>query len=237
MKTHAPLTTVPRRAVLIFADSAYTDQTRRAFPVTARALLALPKLDPKLSQNTDLHLFTSGFTSDAAGLRIHRQTGHTFSARLENAITKIEELGYEEIVVVGRDCPSLCARDMAQAFEDLASRKLVLGPDHRGGCYLIAFRLADRQLLRGIRWRQNTDCAELLRRCADSEVYLLTTKHDLDSWADVALFSRSGDPLSRLAAFLLASITNLSDAIAYFVDLAAQAIRIRLQMPPPAFVN
>ena len=132
-----------------------------------------------------------------SGLRdsqIHRQVGHDFAARLENAIEKINELGYDEIVVIGRDCPSLRQIDIENALAELESRKLVLGPDHRGGCYLIAFRLRDRALLRGVRWRQHTDCAQLCDRCLPSELALLPLKHELDSWADIRLFARCESP-------------------------------------------
>jgi glycosyltransferase A (GT-A) superfamily protein (DUF2064 family) len=235
MTSQSHLKVVPRRAVLIFADAAPADLARRAFPTAARALLNLPAFGSELSLGIDVHLFTSSRGSIPYGPRIHRQAGHDFAARLENAIEKINELGYDEIVVIGRDCPSLGPIDIEHAFGKLESRKLVLGPDHRGGCYLIAFRLRDRDLLRGVRWKQDTDCAELRDRCLSSEVCMLSLKHDLDSWADVQLFARSGDPLARLAAFLLRVICGPNTAVTQFVDLAWQRVRVRWQMPPPAF--
>jgi hypothetical protein len=226
---------VPRRAVLIFAEEASVELARRAFPHAARPLLDLPALGLKLSPGIDVHLFTSSPGSIPSEPQVHRQAGQDFAERLENAIEKINELGYDEIAVVGRDCPSLRPSDVEDAFEKLESRKLVLGPDHRGGCYLIAFRLADRDLLRGVRWRKHTDCAQLCDRCLPSEVFLLPLKHELDSWADLQLFARCGDPLARLASFLLNAICGLGIAVTYFVDLAWQRVRVRQQMPPPAF--
>ena len=226
-----------RRAVLIFAEDAHVELARRAFPNAARPLLNLPAFGAELSHGMDVHLFTSSHGSIALGLRVHRQAGHDFATRLENAIEKISELGYEEIVVVGRDCPSLRPIDIEHAFGKLESRKLVLGPDHRGGCYLIAFRLCDRDLLRDVRWKQHTDCAQLRDRCLPSEVLLLPVQHDLDSWADIRLFARCGDPLARLASFLLRMVCGRNIAVTHFVDLALQRIRIRQQMPPPAFAH
>jgi glycosyltransferase A (GT-A) superfamily protein (DUF2064 family) len=154
---------------------------------------------------------------------------------LENAVEKIAALGYDEIVAIGRDCPGLRSSDLERAFAELRARKLVLGPDHRGGCYLIAFRLRDRSLLLGVQWRRHTDCAQLRDRCRPSEVCLLAVKQDLDSWADLRLFARSGDLLARLASFLLRIVCAAGAALSHFVDLASQRIRIRQQMPPPAF--
>ncbi len=232
----AHLTIVPRRAVLIFADEAHADLSRRAFPNAARPLLSPPELGSELSPETDVHLFTSA-SGSVQNARVHRQFGHDFAARLENAVERIAALGYDEIVVVGRDCPSLHAIDLENAFKELESRKLVLGPDHRGGCYLIAFRLADRDLLRGVRWRRHTDCAQLRDRYLPSEVWLLSVKYELDSWADIRLFARCGDPLARLASFLLRVLCGLNAVVTLFVDLALQRVRVRRQMPPPVFAS
>ena len=224
-----------RRAVLIFADEAHVDLARRAFPNAARPLLNPPELGSELSAGVDVYLFTSSRGPIRSGPRIHRQAGHDFTARLGNAIEKINELGYDQIVVIGRDCPGLRPIDIEDAFGKLESRKLVLGPDHRGGCYLIAFRLRDRNLLRGVRWKQHTDCAQLRGRCLPSEVCLLPLKHELDSWADMQLFARGGDSLARLASFLLGVLCGLVIAVNHFVDLALQRVRVRQQRPPPAF--
>ena len=224
----------PRRAVLVFAEATPVELARRAFPNAARPLLNLPAFGTELSGGIDVHLFTSGRGSIPSGSRVHRQTGSDFGARLENAIARINELGYDEVVVIGRDCPTLRPIDIEGAFGKLESRKLVLGPDHRGGCYLIAFRLCDRALLCGVRWKQHTDCAQLRDRCLPSKVCFLPLKHELDSWADIRLFARSGDPLAGLASFLVRVICGLEISLTHFVNLALQRIRVRQQMPPPA---
>jgi Uncharacterized protein conserved in bacteria (DUF2064) len=224
---------VSRRAVLIFAEATPVELARRAFPNSARPLLNLPAFGAELSHGIDVHLFTSGRGSNPSGPRVHRQAGHDFATRLENAIARINELGYDEVVVIGRDCPTLRSIDIEHAFGKLESRKLVLGPDHRGGCYLIAFRLRDRDLLCGVRWKRHTDCAQLRDRCLPSEVCFLPLKHELDSWADIRLFARCGDPLARLASFLVRVIGGLEIEVTHFVNLALQRVRIRQQMPPP----
>ena len=173
--------------------------------------------------------------SDIADPHVHRQVGRGFTARFENAVERIAQLGYDEIVAIGRDCPGLRASDIERAFAELASKKLVLGPDHRGGCYLIGFHCADWELLRGVRWKQNTDCAQLRDRCGDEHVFLLPVKHDLDSWADVRIFARGDNPLARLASFLLDVICGAHARLVRFVSIATQQMRVRQQMPPPAF--
>jgi hypothetical protein len=213
---------VARRAVLVFAEKTHVELARRSFPAAAGPLLNLPAFASEFSPGIDVHLFD-------------RQVGRGFAARFENAIEAMARLGYEEVVAVGRDCPGLNARDIEQAFAQLASKKLVLGPDHRGGCYLIGFRATDRGLLRGVRWKRNTDCAQLLRRAGAAEVFLLPVKHDLDSWTDLRLFARTNEALAHLAAFVLNLISLLRIGPVEFVSIVSQRMRVRQQMPPPAF--
>ena len=224
---------MPRRALLVFADELHVDLARRSWGNAARPLLC-PILLTEVSCGLDVHLFTSTRSPRVADPCIHRQSGRNFAARFENAVETIAQLDYDEVVAVGRDCPALRAADIERAFAELKSKKLVLGPDHRGGCYLIAFHSADRELLRGIRWKQNTDCAQLRGRCQEHQVYLLPIKHDLDSWADVRVFARGGDSLARLARFLVEVIIAAPPRWLHFVSIASQQMRVRQQMPPPA---
>lgn len=226
---------MPRRAVLVFADEINVDLARRSFPRAARPLFRGAGVSSQISPEVDLHFFTSARETITAGPRVHRQAGRNFAARFENAVERIAQLGYDEIVAIGRDCPGLRASDIERAFSELASKKLVLGPDHRGGCYLIAFHSADRELLRDVRWKQNTDCAQLRERCGDEHFFLLPVKHDLDSWADVRIFARGNDPLAQLAAFVLDVICGARARLVHFVSIASQQMRVRQQMPPPAF--
>ena len=223
-----------RRALLVFADEIHVDLARRALPRAAGPLLEYPALGAEISGAVDIHLFTSGRSENMATASVHRQVGKTFRARFEYAIETVARLGYDEVVAIGRDCPSLRASDIEHAFEQLEERKLVLGPDHRGGCYLIAFRSADRALLRGVRWKRNTDCAQLRRRCHAADVFLLAVKHDLDSWNDLRIFARGENAPARLAAFILDVICVVGTGIVEFFNLASQQMRVRQQMPPPA---
>lgn len=237
--------TVSKRAVLIFACNLGADLARRRLPRIAERLLSGHRAAARMS-DADVHLFTTGVNAsdNERPPHVHAQRGATFAERLENATACLAALGYDEIVMIGRDCPELCERDIRTAFAELRRHRLVLGPDHRGGCYLIAFRAADRGLLQDVQWRQNTDCAQLVARVEGSfagdggiipplQVALLAVKQDLDSWADVRLLARSADWAGRIAAYLLTFVGLLAQMRGPFVDLAARAVRVRGQMPPP----
>jgi uncharacterized protein len=226
---------VPRRALLVFADAIDLDLARRAFPNATRPLFNVDALGRDIASTMDVHFFTLGNVAAAPRFTVHRQIGRSFAARFENAIETVARLGYDEVVAIGRDCPALAGVDVQRAFAELKSSKLVVGPDHRGGCYLIAFRCSDRALLRDIRWKRNTDCAQLLQRGGAEHVFLLPVKHDLDSWSDLRLFAHTNESLAHLAAFVLRAITQAQIRPVQFVSIISQRMRVRQQMPPPAF--
>ncbi len=219
-----------RKAVLIFADPIGLDLARRRLPRFLRPLLSLRRFRASPIA-ADLHLFTSGKSSRLPGIQCHEQRGANFAERLEAATEKIASLGYDEVVLIGSDCPSLTSDDLASAFAQLDPKRLVIGPDHRGGCYLIALRVCDRHLLRGIRWNRDSDRAQLSGRVGAGETTFLPVKQDIDTWADVRLLARSGH---RLAECLLQFFQPEKSTHEFFVDLTAQRTRVRGQRPPPA---
>ncbi|HEX8897521.1 MAG TPA: DUF2064 domain-containing protein, partial [Chthoniobacterales bacterium] len=101
-----------RRALLIFADEIHVDLARRAFPRAASPLLDYPALDAQRSGAVDIHLFSSGQATTNVAASVHYQVGKTFRARFEHAIEKVAQLGYDEVVAIGRDCPNLRSSDI-----------------------------------------------------------------------------------------------------------------------------
>ncbi len=177
-------------------------------------------------------MFTSGQLQASPGIQCHAQQGATFGERLETAVAKLTSLGYTEIVIVGSDCPRLTTADVATAFAALRTKRLVLGPDHRGGCYLIGLRVEDRALLHDVRWNRNLDYDQLERRVPADALLSLAVKLDIDSWADVRLLARAGHRLAELSVRLWSVARGAQSC---FVDLSAHGRRVRGQRPPPAF--
>jgi glycosyltransferase A (GT-A) superfamily protein (DUF2064 family) len=161
------------------------------------------------------------------------QQGASFGEKLENAIATLVRLGYHEIVIIGRDCPDLEPVDLHRAFESLEQNRLVLGPDHRGGCYLIAFHASDAPRLTGVQWQRNTDFRQIRERFVGDSVLELPVKADLDTWQDLWLLARSKSSLRSMAKALL---DTLRVSHAFPPDSAPPCDslqRISWQLPPP----
>ena len=221
-----------RKAILVFAEQLGHDLAKRRLPRSLRALLELPALRVAPDLSADVHLFTSGPLRAINQPNVHLQQGTTFAEKLENAVEQIAGLGYEQLAIVGRDCPKLEEQDLVLAFRQLSNHQLVLGPDHRGGCYLIALRVRDRHLLRGIRWNRDRDFAQL--RSRSRAVATLAVKPDLDSWADLRLIAANEDWIAQLLRFALPTIFGSLGIGPSFVSLSAQHMRLCWQLPPPA---
>lgn len=225
-----------RCAVLVFADVAALDLARRKWPRSFQALLQTQQLDAEWSVGADVHLFTTaGLTLPVPHVTVHAQQGTSFAARLENAVETLAQLAYDRVVIVGRDCPDLATEDIVQAFQLLDQHTLALGPDHRGGCYLIGLHLRDRAKLKGIGWQRNTDCAELTKRFGAANTALLPVKLDLDTLSDVRLLARSNSRWRQLAAALLHTlVAGVLPFLSQPFITPQHRLRLRWQLPPPA---
>lgn len=234
----AEFKTTHKRAILIFADVPARDLARRRWPRSFLPLLSISRFREAEITGADLHLFTSGWVSGSQGVTVHLQKGQAFGERLENAVQTLGRLGYEQIVIVGCDCPELQPQEIELAFRKLDRHRLILGPDHRGGVYLLGLHGADSRLLSGIQWRKDTDCFQLQARVTAEEICRLPVKHDLDTLEDLHSLARS----NRDWVWVLKLFPNLIRSTFRVVrgplaDLSGLSEKIRWQLPPPFFLT
>lgn len=224
-----------RRAVIIFGDPAIVECQRRKWPVAFQQLFYSTDLKELEPDGIDIHIFTvMNPIPVMPRFPYHVQNGGSFGERLEQAVEKIGALGYEKVVIVGSDCPLLTLDDIRSAFVSLDSKRLVLGPDHQGGCYLIGLRPQDLALIADVHWQRNTDFVELFERAGEAQTALLAVKQDLDTLADLLLLAASSGHWSTLALELLSLLRaayRTSDHAVRHVE--EQILRYIWQLPPP----
>src|SRR4051794_4293074 len=66
----------------------------------------------------------------------HVQEGNDLGEKMLNAFKKVFELGCKNVCVIGSDCYELQTETLQDAFDELHSSDLVLGPATDGGYYL-----------------------------------------------------------------------------------------------------
>ena len=129
------------------------------------------------------------------GVQLLDQIGEDLGARMDQAFRAIFARGYQRVLVVGTDLPSLPGACYTQALSLLADHDLVLGPSLDGGYYLIGLRRPAPELFVGMPWSTDRVCA-LTRAKAEAlglKTGLLPTWRDVDTIEDLlALIDETG---------------------------------------------
>lgn len=117
------------------------------------------------------------------------QRGATLGERMLNGASDLLASGFERVVLVGADLPTLPAAYVVDALERLTRppESLVLGPAEDGGYYLIGVTHVHPELFDGIPWGTQ-DVVRLTQEAAAAlrlRVELLPTWYDVDRPSDL----------------------------------------------------
>lgn len=117
-----------------------------------------------------------------------KQNGSSFGERLSNAFEQVYSLGFRHVIAVGNDCPTLTANDLILADNSLRSGKSVLGPDKRGGIYLLGISKENfrNSLIRRSNWQDKSTFKSLLYTL--DSCHILESKRDLNNNTDFRAF-------------------------------------------------
>ena len=124
-----------------------------------------------------------------------KQTGNSFGERLANSVEDIFAKGFEQVIVIGNDCPDLTSRDLLQAKNGLQKNDWVLGPTTDGGVYLIGVKASSytRNEFLQISWETSSvfqDFKDLLAEFGHSASFLVK-KSDIDNARDLHVVLRT----------------------------------------------
>ncbi len=111
------------------------------------------------------------------------QTGDDLGARLDHALTHYLAQGYERVVIMNSDGPTLPLDHLSAAFEALSDHTdVVLGPSDDGGYYLIGLKQRAPRLLREVPMSTAHVAADTLALAKEEnlQVALLPTWYDVD---------------------------------------------------------
>jgi len=119
------------------------------------------------------------------------QKGRDLGEKMLNAFSWGFSEGFEKIVLIGSDAPSLPAEIIRSAFDILDNTALVLGPSCDGGYYLIGGKKAMPELFRQLPWGTEKILEKTLVRAeqAGHHCQLLPFWYDVDRPGDLALLA------------------------------------------------
>lgn len=111
------------------------------------------------------------------------QRGDGFGERLLAAAQDILACGFESVCLIDSDSPTVPAAVFAEAVAALArpGDRVVLGPSHDGGYYLIGLKAAHPAPFSEITWSTGKVAEETRRRCHEARIEVV----ELPLWYDV----------------------------------------------------
>lgn len=120
------------------------------------------------------------------------QRGVSLGERLDNLLTEALTGGSLKAVVIDSDSPTLPPAYITQAFEQLSSADVVIGPTEDGGYYLIGILQPQPQLLRQVQMSTPNVLADTLALAEANglTVATLPTWYDVDTIADLHKLDR-----------------------------------------------
>lgn len=126
---------------------------------------------------------------DAGRLDFRPQSSGPLGTRLRHTFARHFAQGGGPIIVIGTDCPGIDRRLILDAFGNLATRDVVLGPALDGGYYLVGLKRPRPELFRGISWSTPAVLAQTRARARalGLAVGLLQPLRDVDTARDAHL--------------------------------------------------
>ena len=195
-----------KTCILYFGRSAREELKSKQLTKSKSASLQLIK---KLQKLTISKIKNSGLP-----FVIHHenlQVGYSFGERLTNAISMCFQ-NYENVVVVGYDCPLLTKLDLIAAKESLVDGINVVGADENGGAYLIGLTRDcwNPECFQQLAWKSNSLCSDLISvYFKNVSLRISQSKIDVNSTQD--LFSLVAT--SHLKGYILALLNLAQVAI------------------------
>ncbi len=169
----------------------------------------------------------------------HQQRGDSFGERISNAFQDLFDLGFTNVISVGNDCPDISVSDINKSNEQLGIHSAVLGPDQRGGAFLIGLssKAFDKNAFAQLDWQTNhlissfRNYTELL---GIKEIFI-GQKIDLNTKEDIVGFATVSKNLSSI----LAQIFIVRCAISFYMVAYYKVVNVGLYSkrgPPEVIV-
>src|SRR5499426_1312002 len=102
------------------------------------------------------------------------QRGEDLGARLTNCFANLFALGFQSVVVIGADSPTLPGEHVFDAFECFETDDdVVIGPTEDGGYYLVGMRKLHERIFEDIPWGDDGAMEATIERAREAELNLV----------------------------------------------------------------
>lgn len=201
-------------AVLFFTKSVASEATSKLF-VSAGKRSINHKVSSLLISNTR----RTALSANLAVFEItdDQQTGNTFGQRLTNAIDKVFKKDFENVIVIGNDCPQLTSKLISTAERQLQTHPLVFGPDQHGGVYLLGINrnFFDRENFANRLWQTPGLLKDLQITYAEARPFLLPELNDVNNFDDLKELLPVLPSLNKIKALVASFIASFQENVSH----------------------
>ncbi|MBQ7561781.1 MAG: TIGR04282 family arsenosugar biosynthesis glycosyltransferase [Synergistaceae bacterium] len=130
---------------------------------------------------------------------LRQQTGGNLGEKMNNAMREIFYTGYNRVVLIGSDIPSVRHENIERAFDSLNHSDVVIGPSEDGGYWLIGMKKFISDAFNISRYGDSSVLDSTIMKLNDSGIIynLVDTLQDLDTPDDIKIFMSQADNQDR----------------------------------------
>jgi uncharacterized protein len=178
-------------AILIFTQEVEKDASRKLLTphenmgVNKIIFNKLNNFVEQISTSTNLPTFTS---------RQFVKNNHLgYGKQLTQAINAVFEKGFEKIICVGNDCPGLDKVQILNAAQKLQTNDTVVGPDLRGGVYLIGLSKNNfcANTFENLAWQSEKMLSSYLDSFPNQQISFLESLADIHTFEELQTYTSS----------------------------------------------
>ncbi len=183
--------------------------------------------------------------ANATGLPVividsEHQKGDNFGQKLSNAFSEVFSRGYENVIAIGTDCPRLNTGTILYAYSQLQRSPLIIGPDLRGGTYLIALnkKAFIQHQFEKLVWQSYQLCDNIKNYASELVVDITILQRLGDFHQHVSIYNTTGlvallnDSCFRFICQLLTMLKE--DILSSFIHLFVPPVSSTSLKAPPA---
>ena len=220
-------------AILLFAQNAKKDALHKkkswisTLRQTTKVFESLTKRTLQTVTATQLPFFLSSDLCEGVD---------SFSSQLAMSVKAVFEKGFQSVICIGNDCPELTSELLQKTAIQLQNGKSVVGPDNRGGAYLIGIQKEGFQaeVFENLPW-QTAQLQESLVQMLGDKTGLLPAFADINAEIDLHLWAKETKPYPSFAQLLLSLLVQLAPVAVFqpIFNSSFYSTSYRLR-PPPA---
>ena len=220
-------------AILIFTQDISQDISRKMLTpkknqgVNRLIFSQLNNLVKQISASTRLSVFHSNQL-------VLNQKGD-FGKQLSAAIQIVFEKGFDKVICVGNDCPALNKVQILEAAQQLQTNDTVLGPDQRGGVYLLGISKStfDAQTFENLAWHSEKMLESYTQNFAQQNILLLESLADIHTFQELQSYTSSRYFIRFLLQIIEKLFVKINVLQTYFLD--SQVLSYASLRAPPVY--